>query len=306
MRTLFYRIIYFPAINFLIRNFLYVLKSLLPTHFKIPVSGTIKINNGEGGKIKFFSNETCPMARHLYWEDKNASFEFSEIFKSVAKQSNVFLDVGANVGYYSLLGASLNKDLKIYAFEPSKGPRYFLNKNIALNGFDKITQVNKACADKSAILEFYEEKNAKYPYIEHHASGIGNTNNTWGIENFTKYEVQAISLDEFVDANAITGLDLIKMDTEGTENYVLTGALKCIRRFKPIIICEVLENKIEKEVQDIIKNKLEGYTIFKFKSQNKKLHKVNDLLKENIDGENNYFFVHESREKQIETFIQVS
>lgn len=301
--TLFYKIIYHPFINKIIRNILYPFKSLLPNNYQIPVSGVIKTDNGFGKKILFYSNESCPMARVLFWKYKTADFEFSNVFKHLTKTANVFVDIGANVGYYSLLSASINPNQKIFSFEPSKGPKYFLETNIHLNGFKNIELVNKACSDKNEKIDFFEERNPKYPYLEHHASGIGNTQNTWSISNFSKYTVEGITLDKFCELNNLTEINLMKIDTEGTENQILMGGLNVIQKHRPIMICEVLENLIEKDIQEIIINKLENYSIYQFHSDSKKLSLVADLVVENKDGNNNYFFIPKEKLDLLKPFI---
>jgi FkbM family methyltransferase len=294
------RLFYLPFINFLYRNLLYPIKGMLPDKFKIPVIGIISISY-QDKKINFFSDETCPMARHLYWEDKGCTFEFSNIFIDLVKNSKVFFDVGANVGYYSLLSKTVNPSIDTFAFEPSNGPNHFLNTNIKLNNFETIIVVNKALGNSVGSIDFYEEKNPKYPYRKYHASGIGNTINNWGITNFSKYSVDLTTLDNFTSNSNIEVLDLIKMDTEGTEDLVLEGAISTIKKFLPIIICEVLPNKVEKRIEKIILDL--NYDMFQFVEHSKKLIKIKALYENPNDINSNYFFVPKTKSHLIEKFL---
>ena len=300
LKTFFYRIFYFPAINLIVRSILILFKKYLPNSMKIPVSGILKIKTDKNKNIKFLSNESCPMVKVLFWKGSDYSFEFTSIFNHLAKKSNTFLDIGSNVGYYSLMGKTVNPAMKVYAFEPSLGPKYFLKENIRLNGFDSIVLIDKALGNYHGTIDFYEEKNPKYPYLKHHASGIGNTVNSWGIENFSKYTVELTTVDQIIKDLKIESIDLIKMDTEGTENLVLEGGIESILKHQPIIICEVLKDHIESEIQDIVLNKLK-YKIFQFQSKSNTLKAIDKFDCDN--SEPNYFFVPEQRINELETFI---
>jgi FkbM family methyltransferase len=299
--TFFYKILYSKLFNVIYRSLMYPLRKIIPNRFKIPVTGTIKIQPNSSSKILFYSNETCPMTRHLYWEDEGCTFEYSKIFKKIIVDQNSFFDIGANVGYYSLLAKTLHPNILTYSFEPSKGPNYFLNKNKEMNQFQEMNIEKIALGDVNGETTFFEDINPKYKYLEHHASGTGNTQNTWNNDATNKYNVQIVTLDNFIKERNIESIDLIKMDTEGTEDKVLNGALNTIERFKPIIICEVLENRIEEKIQKIISDI--GYFIFKFDDETNQLRKIQNLKLENIDGKNDYFFVHPEKLHVLNEFI---
>ena len=299
---LLYKIFYFLLFNLIIRSILRPFRSSISSKFKIPINGIISVKTEKNQKIYFTSNETCPMAKILFWEDRGCTFEFSIIFKELVKNSRSFLDIGANVGYYSLLGKTINPNLNVIAFEPSKGPKYFFKENVKLNNQSSIILVEKALGDSDGEIDFYEEKNQKYLYREHHASGIGNTINSWGIENFTKYKVELTTLNNIIEQLNITDIDLIKIDTEGTEDRIFIGGLEQIIKNQPIIICEVLEGKIEDQIQDIIVNKLQ-YNIFQFQSKSNKLKEIKIIKDENHNHESNYFFVPTSKIHLIKQFI---
>ncbi len=301
--TLFYKIFYTPLINYIFRSILFPFRSIISHKLKIPITGVISIKTNTNKKIYFYSNETSPMTKILFWEDKGCTFEFSNIFKHLIISSKTFLDIGANVGYYSLLGKTINPTLNVFAFEPSKGPKYFLKKNIQLNNLDSIHVIEKAVGDSIGMISFFEEKNIKYPYVEYHASGIGNTANTWGIDNYLKYDVELTTIDQVVLEKNIENIDLIKIDTEGTENFVLKGGLDSFNKNQPIIICEVLPNKIEDKIQKIIADEL-NYSIFQFQSKTNTLIKVDSLKSAVTNGETNYFFVPPSKIKLLNQFIE--
>jgi FkbM family methyltransferase len=297
----FYKLFYNPTINKITRSVLRPFRKVLPESLKIPVSGIISVYN-QGKEIKFKTNETSPMTKILFWEDNGCTFEFSEIFKDLIIHSNTFFDIGANVGYYSLLAKTVNPKIEVYSFEPSIGPKHFLKENIALNNFNDIHLIEKALGDATGTIQFYEEKNPKYAYQKFHASGIGNTENTWGISNFLKYDVELTTINDVVASENIKSIDLIKIDTEGTENFVFRGGIESIKKFQPIIICEVLKDKIEDKIQEIIVNEL-NYLMFQFQSHSNKLIEITSIRECNKNRETNYFFVPVSKRNLIEKFI---
>lgn len=301
MKSKLYKIFYHPIINIIVRSILKPFKTILPENLKIPVSGVINIKS-EKGEIKFITNETSPMTKILFWEDKGCTFEFSQIFKEIIPYCSTFFDIGANVGYYTLLAKKLNPNLHIHSFEPSNGPKYFLKKNCEINHFQNINLVDFALGNYNGQIEFFEEKNPKYAYQKHHASGIGNTANTWGINNYLKYSVELIRLDDYCTRQNISSIDLIKIDTEGTEDAVFEGGLEIIKKSQPIIICEVLPGKIEQKIQEIIENEFK-YEIFQFQSKTNKLKKITTIVDENQNGETNYFFVPTSKLNLVEAFV---
>ena len=298
----FYKFFYNPIINNIARNTLRPFRKILSKSLKIPVTGIIKIKSENNKEILFYSNETCPMTKHLFWEDRGCTFEFSNIFKHLVTESRTFMDIGSNVGYYSLLGKTINPNLDVFAFEPSKGPKYFLKRNIEINHLNSICVIEKALGDSIGSIDFYEEKNLKYPYVEHHASGIGNTTNSWGIENFLKYSVDLTTIDQISEEKNIQNIDLIKIDTEGTENLVLNGGLKAIIKNQPIIICEVLPDKIEEKIQHIVEDLLH-YTIFQFQSKTNQLIQIDNIKFAIKNGETNYFFVPQLKIELLKSFI---
>ena len=119
-----YKIIYSQKLNYVLRNLNFI---LMPEKIRIPPSGVMTLKT-DSGKIKMATNQTSYLTQLLFWNGYK-KFEYSEIFEKLSKSTNLFLDIGSNIGYYSLLGAKSNPKMKVFAFEPAHGPKYFLNKN---------------------------------------------------------------------------------------------------------------------------------------------------------------------------------
>lgn len=156
----------------------------------------------------------------------------TELFKKVVKEGDVIVDLGANLGYFTLFAAKLaGKKGKVYSFEPEPRNYDYLVKNIELNGYDNIVAAQKAVSDKLGKVKLY---------ICPYDSGHHTINQYGGIEAYKPdfvydnavldfVEVETIVLDDFFKGQAI---DVIKMDVEGAEMLALSGMDGIIRRSK--------------------------------------------------------------------------
>lgn len=293
-----YKIIYNRQFNYLLRNLNVVFNSVFKTRIKLPPSGIINLKT-DSGSIKIATNQTSYVTQLLYWNGYKA-FEYSQIFEVLVKDLNSFLDIGANIGFYSLLAAKANSNIKIHAFEPAKGPKYYLNKNIKINNFEKqIKPVDLALSSYKGTINFYEVDNLKYKYLDYNLAGEGNAGTKTTSRNFIKNQVNTDSLDNFINSKNIRSVDLIKLDTEGTEIDILKSGIKCIMKFQPIIISETLFNTTEIELDAFFK-KLSYQSFYYTK---KGLLKVETIKRVEDNGLRDCFFVPESKINLIEKFV---
>lgn len=295
----FYKKIYNPTINYILRNLNFNLKFFLPKRIKIPPSGILNIKT-DSGKLKIATNQTSYITQLLFWNGYK-QFEYSKIFEKLTKDIDTFLDIGSNIGYYALLAAKSNSNIKIFAFEPAHGPKFYLNKNIEINHFSKnITAIDLALSNTVGKINFYEVKSLKYKYLKHNLAGEGNAGTKKTSRNFIKNVVKSNTLENFINSKNITKLDLIKIDTEGTEIDILNSGKQIIKTFLPIVICETLFNTIENELEDYF-TELD----YKFYNHTKDgLVKVNTIKRPLDDGVRNCFFVHKSKFYLISKFIK--
>ncbi len=100
---------------------------------KLPPSGVLKIKNSQGQSIKISTNQTNYLTHLIFWEGGYQSFEYTGIFIKLIRKVRTFYDIGANIGYYSLIGAMENKELKVVGFEPAAGPLFYFRENIRIN-----------------------------------------------------------------------------------------------------------------------------------------------------------------------------
>ncbi|MDR1361960.1 MAG: FkbM family methyltransferase, partial [Holosporaceae bacterium] len=155
------------------------------------------------------------------------------IVDALLKKDDVFIDVGANMGYFSLLiSQTLNENGHIYALEPSKRDFDRLAENIELNDLgDTISHYRYAVTDAKGSAELQiatEERNA--------LNTLGSDFSVSGLEKICTETVPTISLDEFVAEEGISKVNVIKLDVEGSELKALMGARKTIQKHKPTIM----------------------------------------------------------------------
>ncbi len=156
----------------------------------------------------------------------------------------IFWDVGANIGLYSIYAAlKFNKKIKIIAFEPSSSNIRILTRNISINNFSEIINVNQiALTDKKNVFLNMNEPE----FIE------GSSLNTFG-ENFNyegkefrskqKYKIFGTTLDNMIDEKILMVPDYIKIDVDGIEHLILRGGDKLFfsKKIKSVLI-EINEN----------------------------------------------------------------
>lgn len=292
-------IIYNPSINFFLRNILKPFKSILPQSMKFPVSGKIKITWNKNTHLYLNGNQTCFVSRLLFWEGiQGYDYPVIKIFSKIICESEVFIDIGANIGYYSILAAKLNSKIKVLAFEPSPGAFCFLSENIRLNHLKNIIPYKLALTNSEGKLTFYQHNNPKVKDLNEQLGGSSSLIlDEENKDQFQSIEVNATTLNQFVVRNQIKKIDIIKIDTEATEHLVIEGGSEILEKIKPIIICEVLKNKIEKQLEDVF-NRF-GYQYFFVTDDGLK---ETDNLNLNTYKED-VFFVHKSKISEIQKYI---
>ncbi len=143
----------------------------------------------------------------------------------------VMLDIGANTGSFSML-AKRHPNLTSHAFEPNPETFEILNNNVSLNDLnDKIKTYQVALSDNkgTAILKIPTSGTD---------CGFASIGQPKRFDHWRELEIQTRTLDDFAYENNIGKVDLIKIDTEGCELFVLKGGEEFIKRHRPNIFTE--------------------------------------------------------------------
>lgn len=148
---------------------------------------------------------------------------------------SVFLDVGANVGYYSMLASSrVGKYGQIHAFEIDPRPLRCLRKNAEECDSHNITIHERAVGGRVGHGVLVAEPDCGHSSV---------------LQNGHGRKVKVVSLDSWMeDMGALSRIDVLKLDIEGGELAALEGARKLIDRFHPFIVCEALDRDGDESV----------------------------------------------------------
>lgn len=136
----------------------------------------------------------------------------------------VFYDVGANVGFFTLLGARLvGAEGSVYAFEPVPQLVGTIRRNIALNGFENVVVVPKAASMSQGRGRLVPTLDPTGTQVAIDAGG----------------EIELVGIDELVQSREIRPPSVMKIDVEGAELSVLGGARHTLRTHNPVVVCEL-------------------------------------------------------------------
>ena len=191
------------------------------------------------------------LKRFFYNQINKDVFKSSEIewemLENWVKKNDTVIDVGANIGRYSLkLSNLVGVEGQVISFEPLKFAFETLEYFILKKNITNILLLNFAISDKVKLVDF----------IQH--TGPGN----YFFETFTMSKIIDIpsrltnkKLAINLDSLNLNKVSLIKIDVEGHELEVLTGAKNLINTYKPVIILEASTN--ETEIHNFLTN--QGY-----------------------------------------------
>lgn len=298
MKNLFYRIIYFPPVNFLLRNINKAFRRMVPD-IKLPPSGTMRLRLNDRIKFRFHTNQSDFVGFCLFWTGV-AAYEYVPLFGKIIVKCRSFVDIGANGGLYSILAARLSEDIRVLAFDPTRAASFYLNKNIRLNHLaSKVTAYPFALSDQTGKTDFFEVKNKKYPFLKYNLGGSSSMVNYPA--DYERLTVQAFSFDDFVNQYALEELpiDFVKVDAEGAEPLIISGMSSTIRKYHPIVVCEILPDESGKRLEEIFKE--QGYSFYTHEKE--QLVPAKTLVDPDNKEVRNCFFVHPSRLSLIGEFI---
>jgi FkbM family methyltransferase len=174
--------------------------------------------NAHGHKL-FLDPGDMGMARAFLlsggeWEETE-----TRLFSSFVKRGMTVVDVGANIGYYTLLAARLvGEEGKVFAFEPSPDNFALLKQNVEENGYKNVVLIPKAVSDKTATARLLIDR----------ASSGGHSLSAFR-DSADFVEVETVSLDEYFDSRP-ERIDVLKIDAEGAEMAILNGMHRLLER----------------------------------------------------------------------------
>ena len=205
----------FPGRDFLIEK--------LPKWFIRTPSGEAIVPTRFGFKIKVDPLFDKNIENVIY---ERGVYELGTVslIKQLLKEGDVFIDVGANIGFLSMAAAvAVGKKGEVLAFEPVPSTYDILVANRELNSLSQLQAFCVGVGSKSETVTIQTEDENRG------GASILNKHNGSGIE------IQVKKLDELITASPVS---LIKIDVEGYEFEVLKGAEELIKRDRPALIVE--------------------------------------------------------------------
>jgi len=157
------------------------------------------------------------IATTLFWQGWDGHEpETAKPFYELATSARTTLDIGAHVGYFTLLAGRANPDGRVFAFEPMPHVRERLIANVRLNGLSNVSWEASALGSPSGKAEFFHVPDG-IPSSSSLSEGF--MRSVVRDQQIVSSMVDVIEVDEYVEANALS-VDLIKIDTETTEDKV--------------------------------------------------------------------------------------
>jgi len=232
---------------------------------------------------------------HKMFLDTKDTFHFSmgrifepietEFVKREIKKGDTVLDIGANIGYYTLIFAKLvGENGKVFAFEPDPENFELLKKNVKINNYKNVVLIKKAVSNKSGKIKLYLSEDNK---------GGHRIYNSY--DGRKSIEIESLKLDDYF--KEFKGrINFIKIDIEGAEYAALEGMNSILRKNKKIkLMTEFLPSGLkdfgidpERYLEFFVKH---GFKLYNINEHRKKIEKSNItqlLEKSTLIKRNNY------------------
>jgi FkbM family methyltransferase len=159
-----------------------------------------------------------------------------------------FLDIGANVGRYTLKAATQQSNINIVSIEAHPKNYEALCRNISCNGFSKIITVNKAVSDKKGKIALYQHITENNRLLTDDFS-IDAAAGQYAKKK-TSIEVESDTIDNILREIKIERPDVLKMDIEGAEILALKGAKETLTKLRKIMV-EIHQDNLQR-VKEIL------------------------------------------------------
>ena len=171
-----------------------------------------------------------------------------QIIPKFCKPGSIVMDIGANVGEWTLNMAKMVGDTgRVFSIEPNPSMAQALKKTVAINNLSQVQIFQGAMSNETGHLDLtipYTSDGYALPF----GSQLGNEYTppskdvavSWGAMATTKtIKIETTSIDSYISDKGISKLDFIKVDVEGHEKYVVEGGIKTLETFKPALFLEV-------------------------------------------------------------------
>jgi FkbM family methyltransferase len=185
-----------------------------------------------------YALDVCRLLDHSIYFHLIDDKAWRNLFNKIRKDFHI-IDAGANIGFLSLNFAKYCPDGFIYSFEPDSETFSQLSANLSCNPFSNIKIF------KQALGEFPEQKTLYKIYVNN--PGANRILSSINSPHYGSESVDVTTLDIFCDNEKIKKVDLIKIDVEGFELFVLKGGKNLIERWRPVLFIELVEENLQQQ-----------------------------------------------------------
>jgi FkbM family methyltransferase len=211
----------------------------------MPVLGTFGLDLPDRGRVRFSTQVEDWFLTSLYWKglDRGGAMNL-RVFRRLVTGCGTILDIGANIGLFSMAAALDSPTSVVHAFEPLPVNFQILSSMIRANRAVNIHAHELALSGHEGEAEFFVPRQA-------HGMSARDASLIAGFrEDCERVPVRLATLDRVVTQHGLRGIDLIKVDVESAEYLVFPGASRVLRNERPVILCEVLYGTTEQQLHE--------------------------------------------------------
>ncbi|WP_406439478.1 FkbM family methyltransferase [Streptomyces sp. NBC_00631] len=207
---------------------------------KFPYRGYVEIESPYCPPFVMFCVNDDAVAMDTLW---NGTFGYEPgtlaTWSRLAARSTTIADVGAHVGYFSMIAAHTNPKAKVHSFEPVDQIHARLSVNVRSNGVQNVKLYQAGVSSEPGWADISVR-------FSGNLLSTGSTLEGGAAPDAQQKRIQLLTLDEVF---AETRLDLVKIDVEGHEMSVLRGARQVLKRDRPTLVMEAL---VDASLDDLI------------------------------------------------------
>lgn len=170
--------------------------------------------------LTYWADPASVLGLQLLTEDVHEP-QMTRLLMATLRPGDVFVDVGGNEGYFSILAASLVGDGKVHCIEPQQRLLPVLRENLRVNAVQNVIIHPVALSEREGEVALYLRPSTN--------TGASSLKRHWRIGT-AKEKVHTTTLDLLFTENSIESARLLKVDCEGAENLVVAGARRALKR----------------------------------------------------------------------------
>lgn len=191
------------------------------------------------GPLKGYKLVLGPGDRKLYIAGVYERRTTQILMRECAKGGTA-LDLGAHIGYFTLLLASITKDGgRVFSFEPNPFNAEKIRRMLAANHMEYVTLIEAGVSDHSGSMAFTVE-----------ATGSMGSLVSSPAVSASSVQVSVVSLDALDAEQSLGNVSVIKMDIEGAEVEAIRGMKRLLERCRPVIVCEWHPHRVSAGYQE--------------------------------------------------------